>query len=111
MALKTFQFVADTVNGEIQEFPPTMTFNCDGVDVVGMDIIKAFTVTDCIQALKVLLIRRGNNVFGSKAFSSKNQFLQYLSSSCACCPETNCYLLINGCIARINGFPVCINQF
>lgn len=109
MASKSFKFVADTVNGEIQEFPPTMTFTCGTVEAVGVEIIRAYTINDCIESVRVFLIRQGNNIFGSKSFKTKAEFLQYLNTSCACCQEAvRCYLLINGCYMRINGFSICL---
>lgn len=109
MAEKSFQFVADTLNGEILEFPATLSFNCSDVEIIGTSIVRNYTITDCIEAKIVFLIKQGGNVFGSSQFKSKTEFQQYLNSACSCCPPSHCWLLINGCYLRINGYAICIS--
>jgi hypothetical protein len=107
LADKSFQFVADTINGEIQEFPVAFTFKCGSVVAVGVEVIRQYTVTDCIESRRVFLIRQGSNVFGSSAFKSTTEFINYVNAACDCC-HSICYILINGCFARINGNPICL---
>lgn len=104
---KYFTFIADTINGKIQEFPVAQNLLCGKVKPLGCDIIKQFNKTECIVAKKVFLIYYGGDVFGSTQFSSVAQFVMYMNNSCRifCTPANltinKCYLDLNGCQVQL----------
>jgi hypothetical protein len=100
--VKYFQFVADTVNGEIREFPQTFELKCDKVFPLGVDIVRDFDDNGCIIARKVFCIRHGTDIFGTMSIQSLQGWINYLNAVCPCCPKI-CYLIINGCYAQVNG--------
>lgn len=108
MADKSIAIRASTINGEIQEFPPTYYFPCSQVIPQGETIIREYDLDWCIVAKKVFLVKYQNNVFGTTQFVSMDEFLAYKESYCAsCCISCvikvgNCVLLYNGCSLTYN---------
>ena len=108
MADKTIAIRASTINGAIQEFPPTYYFPCSQVIPQGESIIRDYDTNDCIVAKKVFLVKYGQNIFGTTQFESMVEFLLYKESYCAsCCISCvikvgNCVLLYNGCSLTYN---------
>lgn len=104
---KYFTFIADTINGKIQEFPVAQNLKCSCAKPLGVDIIRQFNKTECIVAKKVFLIYCDGDVFGSTQFSSVAQFIMYLNNACRefCTPANitinKCYLILNGCQVKI----------
>ena len=133
MAYKTFTFIADTIDGKIQEFPVAFDLRCEWAKPLGCDIVKQFNKNQCIVAKKVFLIYYAGQVFGSTQFTSVAQFVMYMNNSCRifCTPAfftiDNCKLslygcdvqfyvpcpkkpiLINGCNLTINGCNLVLN--
>lgn len=104
MASKSFQFIADTINGVIQEFPAPFYFPCDQIVPLGVQIVRDFDDDLCIVAKRVYVIRYGQDLFGSSSFNSLTGFLQYMKALCNCCPTAiNCDVLFNGCALLFNG--------
>lgn len=95
MANKFLSIVATTINGEIQEFPPTISIPCDLGQAEGEAVIRDFDINTCIVAVKVFLIRYGKNLFGTKQFTNVDEFRQYQAAVCQCCG--NCGLTVDGC--------------
>lgn len=104
---KQFSLVVEVINGEIQEFPVTMTFPCELITPVGELVIRDYdSSVNFIIAKRVFLIRFGNNVFGTTTFKTLSGFLQYQGANCGKCACTSCPALINGCYVLINGCTV-----
>jgi hypothetical protein len=107
VAYKTFTFIADTIDGKIQEFPVAQNLRCGLVKPLGCDIVKQFNKTQCIVAKKVFLIYYAGQVFGSTQFTSVAQFILYMNNACRvfCTPAfftiDNCKLKLNGCYVQI----------
>lgn len=95
---KSFPLDVNVINGEVQEFSKRFYFNCDQVKPIGETIIRYFNEDMCSVAMKTFYIEYNQNLFGTNAFTTKQQFWDY----------TNCYphtvlVLINGCNMKING--------
>src|ERR1700678_4266117 len=97
---RTFQFLADTIDGVILEFPKLFYLQCSCVKPLGCDIVKNYTKTECIKAKKVFLIYCSGQVFGSCQFTGVAQFVQYVNNSCN--PNPLCNILLNGCQLTLN---------
>lgn len=103
MAVKTFPFIADTIDGRILEFPKLFYLECDLVKPLGLQIVRQYTKTQCILAKKVFQIYYAGQVLGSIQFTGVMQFVNYLNSVCIafCTPAivtiNNCNLERNGC--------------
>jgi hypothetical protein len=130
---KHFTFIADTINGKIQEFPKAFNLICGDVKPLGCEVIRQFNKTECIVAKRVFLIYYGGDVFGSTQFTSIAQFILYMNNACRvfCTPAfftvDHCkltlfgcdvkfyvpckerYLKINGCRMNINGCNLKLN--
>jgi hypothetical protein len=103
---KHVNFRADTINGEIQEFPPTFELDCSRVHAIGESIVRDYDDNFNIVAKKVFLVSYGKQTFGSSQFKTLDEFNDYLGVSCRCCPCVECFPFINGCIIELNGCEV-----
>lgn len=99
---KTLQFVADTIDGEIQPMPGVFSFPCDKVIPIGVNVVRSFDESLDIVAKRVFEINYNNHSFGSSQFKSLSDFQQYQKGACACCPAL-CIILVNGCNLQLNG--------
>lgn len=109
MAEKTIAIRASTINGAIQEFPPTYYFPCSQVLPQGEAIIRDYDVNDCIVAKKVFLVKYQNNVFGTTQFVSMVEFLTYKESYCASCCQA-CVIEFDGCVLLYNDCSLTYNN-
>lgn len=103
MAEKTIAIIAKTVNGAIQEFPPTYYFPCSQVFPEGESIIRDYDDNYCIVAQKVFLVKYGNNIFGTTQFETMTEFLAYKDSYCGACCVKTCPIIIDECVLTYNG--------
>lgn len=101
MSVKTFQVKVDTINGVIQEFPPVMTFYCNKVSPLGVNIVRDFDEDACGIAKRVFLFLYDGQTFGTTQWKSLTDYTQFISTACACCPQV-CDVLLNGCRVMIN---------
>lgn len=99
---KSLQFIADTIDGEIQPVQGVFNFPCDKVTPIGVNIVRSFDDDLGIIAKRVFVIEYNNHSFGSTQFKSLNDFNQYYGISCKCCPS-HCIVLVNGCNLTLNG--------
>lgn len=99
---KTLQFIADTIDGEIQPTPGVFNFPCDKVIPIGVNVVKSFDDMLDIIAKRVFEVEYNHHNFGSTQFKSLSDFQQYVSASCQCCPA-KCIILVNGCNLQLNG--------
>lgn len=81
----TFEFVANTLDGRILEFPLPVQMRCDMVIPLYEDIVKAYDKSECIVARKVYLVSYGGHLYGTFDFSSMEDFVNYWDSNCRCC--------------------------
>lgn len=103
----TFQFVADTIDGKILEFPQTFQLRCDLVVPLYQDVVRQFDGNECIVARRVYLIFYQGQVLGSKQFTTMPQFVNYRNSNCGI--EANvCNVSFFGCPVTFNGCQVVI---
>lgn len=102
MANKSFAFLADTINGKIQEKPVTVILKCNQVTPIGMQTVRDFDIDYCIVAQDVYLVLYSGDTFGTTAFNTFDEFENYMASQCKCC-EILCTFTINCCTATING--------
>jgi hypothetical protein len=100
MSRKSFAFRADTINGVIQEFPPTMTFFCGDVTPIGIDLVRDFDEDACGIVKRVFLILYNGSTFGTTQFKSRDEYDQYIQTQCNCCPQI-CYVKIGDCDVMI----------
>jgi len=100
---------ASTINGEIQEFPPTYYFPCSQVHPQGEAVIRDYDDNTCIVARKVYLVEYGGNVFGTVQFDTYEEFEDYKSQSCTCCGG-GCVVIIGGCVLLYNGCDLTYNK-
>lgn len=109
MRFKTFPFIADTIDGQILEFPKLFYLQCELVRPLGLQIVRQYNKTQCIVAKKVFQIYYQGQTFGSVQFGSVIQFDQYLNNVCRffCTPA---YVTINNCNLQRNGCDVTIYQ-
>lgn len=107
MSAKSFQVRVDTINGVIQEFPPVMTFYCNKVSPIGVDIVRDFDEDACGIATRVFLFLCDGQTFGTKQFKSRSDYDQFISTACSCCPELcgvklgDCFVFIGNCSVLI----------
>lgn len=104
---KSLQFIADTIDGEIQATPGIFDFPCDQITPIGINVVKSFDEDLGIIAKRVFVIQYNNHSFGSTQFKSLSDFNQYRGIECVCCGCVECYPYINLCEISING---CIVQ-
>ncbi len=109
MAEKTIAIIAKTINGAIQEFPPTYYFPCSQVFPEGESIIRDYDDNYCIVAQKVFLVKYGNNIFGTTQFDSMTEFLAYKDSYCASCCQ-GCVIVVDGCVLIYNDCDLSYNN-
>lgn len=108
MARKSFNFRADTINGAIQEFPPTMSLFCDRAIPIGVNVVRDFDDDGCGVAKRVFLIVYDGQTLGSTQFKSRSDYDQWISTSCDCCPGLcdvkfgDCFVTIGNCLVKIN---------
>lgn len=101
----TFSFVANTIDGKIQEFPKQFFLRCNLVRPIGNSIVRQYNGTECIVSMKVFLIYYEGQLFGSTGYQTFDEFNAFLRSQC----NDQCGVTINGCYALINGCHVTIN--
>lgn len=101
MAEKMMAIIAQTINGEIQEFPPTYYFPCSKVKPQGEAVIREFDTNTCIVNRRVYLVEYGGNIFGSLQFETFDEFITYKNDSCNCC-NSGCSIMIDGCPISID---------
>lgn len=99
---RSFEFIAETRDGKILEFPEVYIFQCEKARPLGFDIVRQFNKTECIVAKKVLLVFYQGHVFGTTRFAGVADFINYMNNVCKpfCTPD---YFTINGCNMRLNG--------
>ncbi len=107
MARKSFNFRADTINGEIQEFPPTMSLFCDRAIPIGVNVVRDFDEDGCGVARRVFLIVYDGQTLGSTQFKSRSEYDQYISVNCECCTEL-CGVKLGDCFVKIGNCSVLI---
>lgn len=96
----TIKFTANTIDGNIEEFPVTFDLLCKSVQPIGVNIIRQFNSNECIRAIKVFIVYyRGQNL-GSTQFKSMSEFLQYFQSVCQ--TPKFCGITYNGCDLTYN---------
>lgn len=88
-----------TIDGQIQDEPVPIQFNCDGsLQAVGESIVRDYDARYCIVAKKVFLFRVGQKVFGSHDFTTYDEFAQYVNTRCRGGVTINdCFVEINQC--------------
>jgi len=99
----TFEFVANTLDGKILEFPLPVQMRCDLVIPLYQDIVKAYDKSECIVARKVYLVSYVGHLYGTFDFTTLEEFVEYRDSKCVC------RLSYNGCIITFNGRPIFLN--
>lgn len=104
MASKTFAFLADTINGKIQESPVTVLMKCEQVSPVGRQTVRDFDIDYCIVATDVYLVLYNGDTYGTHQFKTFDEFQSYIGGKCKCC-DLVCNLTIgfDCCLATING--------
>lgn len=107
MARKSFRFIANTINGAIQEFPPTMTFFCDKAIPLDVNIVRDFDDDGCGIAKRVFLVLYDGQTFGTTQFKSRSDYDQWVSTNCNCCGEL-CGVKIGDCFVHIGNCSVLI---
>jgi len=98
----TFKFTANTLDGNILEFPLIVDMRCDLVIPLYQDIVKAYDKDECIVARKVYLVSYGGHLYGTFDFTTLEEFVEYRNSSCIPVEEC-CYLTYAGCYITFNG--------
>lgn len=99
-------FLADTVDGKILEFPKKFYLRCGMIQQLGVQVVRNYTGTECIEAITVFLIYYNGQVLGSKCWNSKRDFMRYYQAVCQgdglknVCID-NRPLQINGCWIKI----------
>ena len=106
---KTLQFVADTIDGEIQSSPAVFNFPCNKVIPIGVNVVKSFDEALGIIATRVFEVEYNYQNFGSRQFKSLSDFQQYRNVACLCCPS-KCIILVNGCNLQLNGCDFVLDQ-
>lgn len=103
MSRGTIKFIAQTINGHIEEFPKSFDLWSDQVIPVGDSIVREFNGNECIRNIKVFLIFYGGQSLGTTQFDNADDFIAYLNASTVtpACPST--YLEIGGCFALVGG--------
>lgn len=99
---KLFKFTANTINGELQEFPASFEFDCDRISPIGMAVIRDYDDLLNIVARKVFLVLYNGETFGTTQFKSISDYDQFIKVNCQCCPS-RCIVLLNGCHLQLNG--------
>jgi len=72
---KSIQFIADTIDGEIQSVQGVFNFPCDKVTPIGVSIVRSFDEDLGIIAKRVFVIEYNNHSFGSTQFKSLSDFI------------------------------------
>lgn len=105
MANWIFKFTADTIDGKIQDHPKQFQLHCDLVKPIGIQVVRDYNGSECIQAMKVFLIMYGGQLLGNKCYGSFESFFQELKSVCygiGAIQVNDCYLKVNGCNLTLN---------
>lgn len=100
-----FTFVADTIDGKIQQFPTTFFFDCELMQPQGEVIVREYDGNECIVAMPVFSVYYDGRLFGTKAYKSMNEFVRARQ---AICFGIKCRFLVNGCNMVINGCEVLV---
>lgn len=101
---RQFTFVADTVDGKIQEFPQKYYLDCGRMSPQGTSIVRNFDGNECIQAMSVFLVYYDGHLFGSRCYKSMDDFVQARKARCF-----TDYLLLNGCGLELNDCGLILN--
>lgn len=101
---KTFKFIADTIDGQIQQSPKLFYLRCDEVKPIGNSVVRQFDGNECINAMKVYLVYYRGQLLGSKGYQTAEHFFNFMQSECKECGVTinGCLITINGCFTTIN---------
>lgn len=99
----TFEFIANTLDGAILEFPLPVTMRFDLVIPLYQDIVKAYDKNECIVARKVYLVSYGGHLYGTFDFTTLEEFVEYRDSNCVC------RLMYGGCVITFNGKSIFLN--
>lgn len=94
-----FSFVADTIDGKIEEFPRTFFLDCDKMRPIGTSDVRNYNGNECIQVMKVFLVYYEGQLFGTRAYKSMDAFVQARKDICF---KVSCNFLVNGCYMLIN---------
>lgn len=105
IGFSTFQFIADTIDGKILQFPETMQLRCDLVVPLYQSIVRQFDGNECIVARKVYLIYYEGQVFGTRQFATMDQFVNYRNANCGL-ENRGCNMTYFGCGITYNGCTV-----
>jgi len=98
------QLTVQSINGEFQEFPPTIDFSCNKIIPIGTQVIRNYDENYDIVAKRLFLFNYQGQVFGSFQFSSVADFVNKIAILCKCCSGCDSYIVqINGCNFTING--------
>lgn len=98
-------FTADTIDGKILEFPQQFALRCGFIQQIGVQVVRNYTGTECIEAISVFLIYYNGQLLGSKCWGSKQSFFKYYRRVCQgggnICIN-NKPIFINGCKVSFN---------
>ena len=100
-----FKFTADTIDNKIQEHPKQFQLHCDLIKPIGIQVVRDYNGSECIQAMTVFLIMYGGQLFGNICYESYAGFFQEWK---AVCYGTGT-LQVNGCNLRLNGCNLFLN--
>lgn len=95
---KTFKFIAETIDGVIQEFPKEFYLRCEQVIPIGASQVRNYNGTECIQVMNVFLVQYNGQLLGNTCIKDKSQFVQFFNARCRWD-----YILLNGCNLQLNG--------
>lgn len=99
---RTIKLTAKTIDGVIKEFPQTFNLICGRIVPVGEEIIRNYTGSDCIKAVKVFLIYYEGQSLGTTDFKNADEFISFVNSSCTA-PCDKDFLQMDGCFAMVDG--------
>jgi hypothetical protein len=103
---KTITFTADTIDGQILEFPEKFDLRCSLIQLIGAQTVRNYTGTECIEAMNVFVIYYCGQLLGSKCWKDSRSFFKWMKSRCEnagfrnVCIDTK-PLLINGCVMQL----------
>lgn len=103
IGFSTFQFIADTIDGKILQFPETMQLRCDLVVPLYQSIVRQFDGNECIVARKVYLIYYEGQVFGTREFATMDEFVNYRNANCIIAESPGCNITYSGCQVTFDG--------
>lgn len=93
-------FVADTIDGKIEQFPQLFFLECDLMKPVGLSEVRNYNGNECIQVMKVFLVYYEGQLFGTRAYKSMDEFIKARKGICF---KVFCEILVNGCDMTMNG--------